>query len=89
MLGAAWAGSFDIDPAEFGITSVWQIPLYFSNNWEGYRKGSGPAPRHICAGSPMTFTQYSVTGRTQTDLTLQDFHLPGLAIGDQYLLMMK
>jgi len=88
-LGAAWTGSFDNDPAEFGITSVWQIPLYFSNNWESTHEGSAPGPRHICAGSPVTFTRYSVTGRTRTDLILQDFHLPDLAIGDQYLLRMK
>ena len=88
-LGEAWTGSFDNDPAEFGITSVWQIPLYFSNNWEDRRQGSVPGPRRICVGSPITFTQYIVIGRTQFDLILQDFHLPDLAIGDQYLLRMK
>jgi ABC-type transport system involved in multi-copper enzyme maturation permease subunit len=89
VLGAVWVGLLDNDPAEFGITSVWQTPLNFSNIWESYQKGSGPQPRQMCPGSPVTFTQYSLSGRTQTDLTIQDFHLPGLAIGDTFLLRMR
>jgi hypothetical protein len=89
VLGAAWAGSLDSDPAEFGITSVWQTPLFFSNSTDGYHQGSMPRPRQMCPGSPVTFTQYSLSGRTQTDLTLQDFRLPGLAIGDTFLMRMR
>jgi hypothetical protein len=84
MLGTAWAGSFDSDPAEFGITSVWETPLSLSNSWAGY-KGTIQA-RRLCPGSPVTFTRYELTGHVQMAITIPDFRLPELAAGDMYLL---
>jgi hypothetical protein len=88
-LGTAWTGSLDSDPAEFGITSVWTVPLTFSNNWGNRRGGDIALPRHFCPGSPITFTAYNRVARGQVGLTIQDFHIPDLAIGDVYLMQMK
>jgi hypothetical protein len=89
VLGTAWAGSLETRPADFGISSVWETPLSFSNSWAAYSQGSVPMPRHLCAGSPLTFTQYRLAGHIQTDLTLEDFHLPGLDIGSTLLFMTR
>jgi hypothetical protein len=89
VLGTTWAGSLETEPADFGITSVWETPLNFSNAWGDYHQGSVPRPRHFCASSPLTFTQYDLVGRTQTDLTLEGFHLPGLDIGSTLLLTIQ
>ena len=89
VLGATWAGSLNSEPASFGITSVWETPLSFLNSWGAYSQGSVPRPRHFCTGSPLTFTQYKPVGHTQTDVTLEGFHLPGLDIGSTLLLMTR
>jgi hypothetical protein len=89
VLGSAWAGSLETDPAEFGITSVWETPLSLSNNWGTYHEGETPYLRHICPGSPVTFSTYDRVERTQVELTIQNFRLPDLAIGDVFLLQMK
>jgi hypothetical protein len=88
-LGTAWTGSLDSDPAEFGITSVWTLPLTFSNNWGNRRGGDIALPRHFCPGSPITFTAYNRVARGQVGLTIQDFHIPEMAVGDVYLMQMK
>lgn len=85
MLGTAWVGSFDGAPAEFGITSVWETPLNLSNSWTGYNKGTIQA-RRLCPGSPVTFTRYELTGHAQIAITIPNFRLPELAVGDMYLL---
>ena len=87
LLGTTWVGSMDPGLADFGITSVWETPLGFSNAWSAYHQGSVPIPHHFCAGTPVTFTQFKLAGRAQSDVTLQDFRLPELAIGSRYLLM--
>jgi len=89
MLGGGWAGSFDTDPADFGITSVWETPLMLSNSWGGYNQGVTPRPRHICPNSPVTFTRYALVSRAQIGLAIQNFQLPALSIGDVYRLRMK
>ena len=39
-------------------------------------EGSNYAHWHVCPGSPLTLTQYHLTGRTQTSVTLTNFQLP-------------
>jgi hypothetical protein len=74
--GAAWTGTPADDPAEFGITPVWTIPVNLSNSWKS-DPGRPPAEqRHLCPGTPVTFTEYNVVEREQYSLTLSDFHLP-------------
>jgi hypothetical protein len=88
LLGTAWEGSFDTDPAEFGITSVWETPLNLSNSWAGYNKGY-VRPRRLCPGSPVTFTRYELVGHTQIEIAIPSFRLPEIALGDQYRFLMK
>jgi hypothetical protein len=35
-------------------------------------------PRHLCPGTPLTFTQYSVVRRIQDDLTIPNVSLPDI-----------
>ena len=36
--------------------------------------------RSLCAGTPITFTQYSLVGRTQTSVDVDGFYLPKVSI---------
>jgi hypothetical protein len=64
-----------IEPASRTIPVL--IPL---RTWRSffYRdfEGSDYAHWHVCPGSPLTLTQYHLTGRTQTSVTLTNFVLP-------------
>ena len=84
VLGTSWIGSFDTDPAEFGITSVWETPLYFSNSLAGYNQGKLLRPRQLCPGSPAIFTEYALAGHTRLAVSIPNFRLPELALGDVY-----
>jgi hypothetical protein len=72
--GAAWIGSLESSPAEFGISPVLTQSINLSNE----TKGEGPSsePRHLCPGTPVTFTQYNFAGKTQYDFTIPNFRLP-------------
>ena len=74
--GAGWAGNLDRDPAEFGITSVWNIDLSLSNNMKQGSRDNPWQPRYLWPGTPLTFTQYNLVSRTQLDLAISGFHLP-------------
>jgi ABC-type transport system involved in multi-copper enzyme maturation permease subunit len=74
--GSGWTGGLDPDPAELSIAAVSIAPLPLSNNWNEGRQGSGMKPRHICPGTPLTFTGYSVAQRTQSDFTIANFRFP-------------
>jgi hypothetical protein len=89
VLGAAWAGTLDNDPAEFGITSVWQTYLPFTNRAVNFRPGPTLAPNLICLGSPLTVTQYHAVARTQADLDIPGFHLPPIAKEGAYALSIE
>jgi hypothetical protein len=89
VLGTTWTGSFDDDSAEFGITSVWETPLNFSNNWPTYKEGKLSRPRQLCPGTPVVFTSYELAGRTRLEMSIPNFRLPDLALGDVYELRMK
>ena len=39
-------------------------------------EGGKSESRHLCPGTPVTFTQYNFVGRTQYDFTIPDFRLP-------------
>jgi len=87
MGGAAWAGEIDPEPAEFGITSVWDTPVNISNPWETYHQDESPQRRVLCPGSPVSFTQFRETARMQTDLVIRGFRLPELSLGDRYMIL--
>jgi hypothetical protein len=77
--GSGWAGSLDSDPAEFSIPAVWTTSLPLSSNWHE-EQGRPTKPRHICPGTPLTFTEYSVAQRTQSDFTIPNFRFPSYKV---------
>jgi len=70
----AWSGSLENAPADSAIAPIWSSPIVLSNGTEG--EGDKSEPRHLCPGTPVTFTQYNFAGRTQYDFTIPDFRLP-------------
>ncbi len=74
--GAAWVGSLDKHPAEYGVSPVWDQPIPFSNRMPNYPVRE---PQHICPGTPVTFTTYKLAGRAQTSFDIQSFRLPELS----------
>jgi hypothetical protein len=76
--GSAWVGYLDPDPAQFGITSVWNTPVPLTNGWvnDTSRDGRPMKPRHLCPGTPLVFTRYMQVGRFQTELAIPDFQMP-------------
>jgi hypothetical protein len=74
VLGDAWTGSLEHDPAEFGISPVVNPAISLSNSTKG--EGSESEPRHLCPGTPVIFTQYDFAGKTEYDFSIPDFRLP-------------
>jgi hypothetical protein len=65
------------DPAEFGISPVWMVPLTFTNLYDVEPGKSGIGQRRfLCAGAPMTFTRYALVRRTESDVTFENLLLP-------------
>lgn len=75
----AWTGSLNRAPADFGITSVWEVPLSLSNPWANYYEGQTPHLRHICPGTPVTFTSYAYASHSAAEFTIQNFWLPEIS----------
>ena len=73
--GDAWIGSLETSPADFGIAPIWSPSIGLSNGIKV--EGAKSEPRHLCPGTPVTFTQYNLVGRTQYDFTIPDFRFPG------------
>jgi hypothetical protein len=76
--GEAWAGTLDRPPADFAIAPLWSEAIPLTNREPDYRFNE---PRHICPGTPATFTSYEAAGRIQTALDIPDFVLPELSRG--------
>jgi hypothetical protein len=76
VTGVAWVGSFDREPAQFGISSVVQPPISLSNNILPNRGNQEVQFRNLCLGTPITFTQYNLVRRTQTSVAIEGFFLP-------------
>jgi hypothetical protein len=77
---AAWIGSLERETAEFGIAPVWSSPVSLTNQvvTENYRP---VRIRHLCPGTPITFTEYTLTTRTQATLSIKNLQLPHLTAG--------
>jgi hypothetical protein len=72
--GDALSGSLENTPADFAIAPIWNPSIMLSNGTKV--EGDKSEPRHLCPGTPVTFTQYNFVGRTQSDFTIPDFRLP-------------
>ena len=73
-----WQGSLNNDPAEFGLTSTWNHPIYLQSQTRDSDRNVKVTP---CPNRPITFTHYSLVRRTQTELTLPSFQFPALTNG--------
>jgi hypothetical protein len=72
--GDAWIGSLESSPADFGIAPVRSPSINLSNGTK--MEGNQPESRYLCPGTPVTFIQYNLVGRTQYDFTIPDFRFP-------------
>jgi hypothetical protein len=83
----AWEGLRDSDPADFGISPVIQrAPFLFADNGTYLMNGSTKG-RHLCYGTPISFTQYTTVRRAIIHTSIQEYHLPQLTIsGNHYSL---
>lgn len=71
----AWDGSLNNDPAEFGLTSVWNHSIYLVNQTADTKVAR-------CPNRPLRFIRYNLVRRTQTELTIPNFRFPDLASSD-------
>jgi hypothetical protein len=76
--GEAWVGSLNRTPSEFAIAPVWSNAIAFTNQEPGYHVNE---PRHICPGTPATFTSYQAAGRMQAAFDISGLLLPELSRG--------
>jgi hypothetical protein len=68
----AWEGSLNNDPAEFGLTSVWNHSIYLANLTADTKVSR-------CPDRPLRFTHYTLVRRTQTELNIPNFLFPAPA----------
>lgn len=91
VTSGGWAGELDPGPAELGITSVWDanvnIPIPAAIPGRYGVSVNSPAEWSLCVGTPLRFTQYRTASRVREEVTLPNFRLPELAIGDRFLLI--
>ena len=76
--GEAWVGALDRPPADFAISPVWNEGIGFTNSAPDYHFDQ---PRHMCPGSPASFTLYQAAGRMHASLDIQHLVLPELTTG--------
>jgi len=79
--GEGWSGSTDPDSWNFGLVSVWETYLNLSNSWGFTHSDRPPRSRHLCVGSPITFSRYEAVRQNQTSLAVDNFQLPELSHG--------
>jgi hypothetical protein len=70
-------GDASDDPAQFGLTSVWESSVWLQNNVNF--ENEGKIVRHLpllCPGALVHFTHYTMAGRMQYEVRLEHFKLP-------------
>lgn len=72
--GLAWLGTLDTQPAEFGLTSVWETSGWFRR----FSSANSSQRQHLCTGSQLSIVPYTVVSRNQQTimsepLTLKSF----------------
>jgi hypothetical protein len=77
---AAWIGSIERDPAEFGIVPVWSSGVNLTNQLV-MESNHVTKVRRLCPQTPVTFTRYTMTARTQAAFSIDSFQLPRLSAG--------
>jgi hypothetical protein len=79
MLGTAWVGALDREPAQLGISPVVDPNINLSNSQNNNGRGENGL-RYLCPGTPIIFTQYARVGRMQASVDLQSFSLPEYSV---------
>jgi len=77
VLGADWVGSLDPWPGQINLSAALDMHVNLSNN---QLENGTKDRRALCPGTPITFTQYSRVGRTQTSVDVQGFYLPKVVV---------
>jgi hypothetical protein len=72
--GDTTIGSFDSDPADFGLSPLIQQQVNFSNGAVMFPNNAS-RQRYLCAGTPLTFTPYSLAYRVSVDFTASNLKL--------------
>jgi hypothetical protein len=72
--GIGWIGTLDTQPAEFGLTSVWESSVYF----ERFSSARSSERQHLCPGSQISFAPYTVVSRSQQKIMSQPLDLKSL-----------
>lgn len=72
--GIGWMGSLDTQPADFGLTSVWQVPVWLQR----YSSSKSSQRQHLCPGSPISLVPYTVVSRNQQKIVSQPLKLKSL-----------
>jgi hypothetical protein len=80
MQAAAWIGSTERDQAEFGIVPVWSSAVDLTNQLVRFNP-TVEEVRHLCPQTPIAFTKYTLTARTQASFSIDGFQLPHLNAG--------
>jgi hypothetical protein len=80
--GAAWVGSLERGPAEFGIFPVWSSYIGFTNQ-QMIEKNRIVGMRKLCPGTPLSFTAYKLSGHARSSLSISGFQIPELNRGQQ------
>jgi hypothetical protein len=77
----AWTGTVDHEPADFGIVPMSSSQIDFSNQYK-IEHNQVLGLRTLCPGTPVTFTKYALTGRSQAGFAISGFRLPRLVRGE-------
>ena len=72
--GIGWIGTLDTQPAEFGLTSVWESFVSF----ERYSSERSSERQHLCPGSQLSIVPYTVVSRSQQRFASQPLTLRSL-----------
>jgi hypothetical protein len=72
--GITWVGTLDTQPAEFGLTPVWETPVWFRR----VTSARSFQQQHLCPGSPLALVPYSMVSRTRQTIMSQPLTLKSL-----------
>ena len=73
-LGIGWIGTLDPQPADFGLTSVWESSAWFQR----FSSPRSSQKQHLCPGSQIAFAPYTVVSRRQQKIISQALTLRSL-----------
>jgi len=72
--GIGWIGSLDTQPADFGLTSVWETFVWLQR----FSSSRSSQRQHLCPGSPISLVPYTVVSRNQQKIVSQPLNLKSL-----------